>query len=94
MPSKTWLHIAGDGKVYSGPCRVTDVIFWPDAAADYVDIYDGGDAGSGKKFCRVEAAVAVTWHMNFGDGIPFDFGIYLDGKDDAVETTVAFIPSE
>jgi hypothetical protein len=92
MSEKTWELVKGAGQAYSGPCLLTDVVFWPDSAADYVDIYDGRDTKSGEKFCRVEAAVAVTWHMNFGDGIPFSVGIYLDGKDSAVETTVAFIP--
>lgn len=87
-----WTRIVGDGIVYEGPCLLIDVVFWPDAAADYADIYDGRDATSGKKFCRLEADADETRHMHFGQGIPFDRGIYVDGIDSAVETTINFEP--
>jgi len=87
-----WTRVVGDSLVYEGSCRVLDIIFWPDVDTDYVDIYDGRDATSGKKFCRVELAASTTRHLRFGQGIPFDRGIYVDGYDSAVETTVVFEP--
>ena len=87
-----WLRVAGDGVVYDGPCILKNVIFWPDVAADYVDIYDGRDTTSGVKFCRIEADVDETRLVSLGDGVLFGRGIYVDGIDSAVETTVAFIP--
>jgi len=86
------VRIVGDGLAFSGPCFVTHIIMWPDADADYADVYDGRDATSGKKFCRVERAAQNTAHISLGQGAYFDVGIYVDGKGSAVETTVVFIP--
>jgi len=87
-----WTRVVGDGIVFSGACKLLDIILWPDAATDYVDVYDGRDATAGKKFCRVEADVDETVHLNFGDGVPFDIGIYVDGADGVVQTTIVFEP--
>ena len=94
MPNRRWVVVKGDGLVYLGPCLVHNIIFFPDVAEDRADIYDGRDATSGKKFCRIEADVDRTRHLNFGQGVPFDVGIYIDGTDTAVETTVVFTPLE
>lgn len=87
-----WRLVTGDGLIYDGSCLVKLIIFWPDVAADYVDVYDGRDTTSGKKFCRIEADVDGTKAVDLGDGVLFGRGIYVDGIDAAVETTVAFIP--
>ena len=89
---KRWVRILGDGLVYSGPCLVHNLTLWPDSDADYAYVYDGRDPISGKLFCRLEAATSTTLHLAFGDGVPFDQGIYVDGSDAAVETTVVFTP--
>lgn len=87
-----WDRIAGDGLIYDGRCIVKTIIFWPDVAADYVDVYDGRDTTSGRKFARIEADVDETKVENLGDGVLFGRGIYVDGIDAAVETTVGYIP--
>jgi hypothetical protein len=87
-----WERVVGDGCAYSGECLLVDVIVFPDSDGDYADLYDGRDATSGRKFCRIECAASTTRHWHFGHGVPFHVGIYVDGKDSAVETTVAFIP--
>ena len=92
MTQPRWVRIVGDGLAFSGPCLLTHIIMWPDANADYADVYDGRDTTSGKKFVRVEAAVQTTRHINLSQGVRFDVGIYIDGKGSAVETTVVFIP--
>lgn len=94
MPNRRWAVVKGDGLVYSGPCLLHNVVFWPDVATDYVDIYDGRDVTSGKKFCRLEADVDRTRHLSLGQGVPFDVGIYVDGFDTVVETTIVFTPLE
>lgn len=87
-----WVKIPGDGLVYDGPCIVKTIVFWPDANADYVDIYDGRDTTSGIKFARIEAAASTTQRLNLGNGVLFGRGVYVDGIDAAVETTVCFVP--
>ena len=86
------VRIIGDGLAWQGPCLLTGIIFVPDANDDYVDVYDGRDATTGEKVCRVKTATKTTLHLYFGSGIYFDGGIYLDGYDAAVETTVLFTP--
>lgn len=94
MPNRRWVVVKGDALVYIGPCLVHTIIFFPDVAGDRADIYDGRDTKSGKKFCRIEANVDETMHVNLGEGAPFDVGIYVDGTDAAVETTIVFTPLE
>ena len=92
MAEKAWRRITGSGVAFDGPCLLTNVLFWPDSDADYVDVYDGRDATAGRKFLRVEVAVSTTLAYDLGGGVPFDVGIYVAGIDGAVETTVAYIP--
>lgn len=86
--------IKGSGLVVEGPGDLHGLIFWPDADADYADVYDGLDATSGKKFCRIETSTSITWSFHFDPGVHFENGIYVAGKDEAVETTVIFNPEE
>lgn len=92
MPGPRWVRIVGDGLVYSGPCLLHSVTFLPVTANDYADIYDGRDKTSGKKFARFISGVVVTWCICYAIGVPFDQGIYVDGFDEEVETTVVFTP--
>lgn len=87
-----WERVVGDGLIYDGPCIVQDVIFWPPDASDYADLYDGRDATSGEKFCRLECDVDETKAILFSRGVLFGRGIYVDGSADDVETTVSFVP--
>jgi len=89
-----WVHLLGDGLVYSGPCLVHSIILVPDAAADYCTIYDGRDATSGKQFVKVVSSSVTTHKLTFGNGVPFDQGVYVDGIDAGVETTIVFTPLE
>ena len=92
MDGRRWVRVVGDGLAYQGPCLVHSITFMPVTANDYADIYDGRDAVSGKRFMRVISSVVVTSCMCYASGIPFDQGIYVDGKDAEVETTVVFTP--
>jgi hypothetical protein len=87
-----WVRVVGDGLVYTGPCVVFHIVVWPDANGDYADVYDGHDTSTGKKFCRIECPVQLTEQVSLVPGVPFDRGIYVDGKDSAVETTIIFEP--
>lgn len=92
MHEQLWVRIVGSGRAHQGPAHIDGIIFTPDATSDYVDVYDGRDAESGKKFCRITTSVKVTWQFQFPAGVHFDVGIYLAGIDAAVETTVLFTP--
>jgi hypothetical protein len=91
-PSTHWERIAGDGMVYDGPCTVRAIIFEPYAANDYVNVYDGRDAISGKLFCQIFTSVKLMQCVDLGAGVEFGRGIYVDGIDGDVRTTVTFTP--
>ncbi len=92
MPDRRWVRVAGSGLVYSGPCLVNSVLFLPTTANDYVDVYDGRDATSGKRFCCIISSVVVSWCFCFAEGVPFDKGIYVKDIDGGTETTIVFTP--
>lgn len=94
MDGKSWRRIVGDGQVYSGPCLVCGFIGWFDGGTAYIDIYDGRDATSGKKFARWRGYYNRTLHMNLGSGVRFDLGVYIDAEEATQETTVILIPCE
>lgn len=93
MTKQRWVRIIGDGLAFSGPCLLTHVLLYPDANHDYTDIYDGRDTAAGKKFIRMQSSTRTIRHLSFNPGVPFDVGIYIDGYDSEVETTVVFIPN-
>ena len=92
MSDRRWVRVVGDGPVYEGPCLLHSVTFLPITANDYSDIYDGRDAVSGKMFARLISSVVDTLCIYYGDGVPFNQGVYIDGFDGEVETTVVFTP--
>jgi len=92
MANRRWVRICGDGCLYSGACLVHTIIVYPPTAADYSIIYDGRDTTSGKVFCSVYCSASNTWKLNLGQGVSFDRGVYVDGKDADVETTIVFTP--
>lgn len=89
-----WVRVVGDGAVYLGPCVVRSIIMVPDGTDDYAVVYDGRDATSGKPFLKVTSAYKLPKQVSVEGGVPFDQGIYVDGSDAAVETTVVFTPME
>ena len=94
MPKQRWVRVKGSDLVYIGPCTLHSIIFAPVTGADYVDIYDGRDATSGKKFCRIVSSAVISWCFCFGAGLEFDEGIYVTDIDEGTETTVVFTPLE
>ena len=91
MPEgNAWVRIPGSGLAVEGACQVLGVIFWPNDDTDYADIYDGLDATSGKKFCRIESSTSITWCFCFAHPPEFSSGVYVKGVDDDVETTIVF----
>lgn len=87
-----YVRIVGSGRAYQGACLVHGVIANPDTGGDYVDIYDGLDSVSGEVVCRLKTAAKTTVSFILSCGVHFSRGVYVDGKDSAVETTVFFEP--
>lgn len=91
---RRWVHLYGDGAVYQGACLVHSITLWPEANQDYTRVYDGRDVTSGKMFVELQAATRTNVHVTFEGGVPFDQGIYVNGKDAEVQTTIVFTPTE
>ena len=94
MTTRRWVHVVGDGQAYTGRCLLHSITLDPDAGGDEVTIYDGRDAASGRKFMSLVTSIKVTRHIQFEPGMPFSVGIFVDGSDAAVETTVVFTTEE
>lgn len=94
MKEERWIRGKGDFLAFGFPCLLTRVIVYPDAADDYADVYDGRDTTGGTKLARFRSADKGTKLWPFERGILMDGGIYVDGYDSAVETTICFIPLE
>ncbi len=92
MEGERWIRRKGDFLAFGYPCFLTRVIVCPDANQDYADVYDGRDTTAGTKLARFKSATRTTREFSFGDGVLMDGGIYVDAFDDAVETTIFFIP--
>lgn len=92
MAEQRKVRIIGNGLAWDGPCLLTHILFWPHAASQYTDVYDGRDATSGKKFCRIDAFQAASKHVSLGLGVRFDVGIYVEAEHREDETTVVFVP--
>ena len=92
MADQRKVRIVGDGVAWEGPCLLLLIIFWPHTGSQSVDVYDGRDAVSGKKFVTVEAKDFQTLPIPLGVGVIFDQGIYLDAVHAEDETTVVFVP--
>ena len=90
----SWVRIEGSGLAYQGRCLLYGILFWPDSDADHVDVYDGLDATSGKKFVRLETSTSITWCHCFSRPVEFSSGIYVKDIDEGTETTVLFEPLE
>lgn len=80
--------IIGSGLVTDQPTMLHGVLFTPISGNDYTTIYDGRDATSGTKIGKIITAYVITRYHNFGHPIYCPHGIYVDGSDDEVETTV------
>ena len=85
-----YVTIKGDGLAIEGPCLVHGLILQPDASADYCTVYDGLDATSGKEFVVIDTSTIITRELLFPCPVRFDRGVYIDGLDSAVKTTVLF----
>lgn len=87
-----WERQVGDGIVYDGPCILKTLIATPGGADQYHDVYDGRDATSGTKFCRIQCKSEETRAVDLGDGVLFGRGIYINTQDTNDELTVCFVP--
>jgi len=80
--------IIGDGLVTDQPTMLHGILFTPISGNDYVTIYNGRDATSGIKIGKIITAYVMTRYHTFGHPVYCPQGIYVEGSDDEVETTI------
>lgn len=92
MAEQRAVLVIGDGLAWSGRCLLTHILFTPGGGTQYVRVYDGRDATSGKRKFTVTTSATESLSINLGEGVPFDVGIYLDAQAETDETMVVFKP--
>lgn len=85
-----WVRIKGDGLAVEWPCLVTDILWFCRSDDDTLTVYDGLDATGGKPFMNWVGGDEETIHLNFGEGIEFSHGVYVDQTDAADVVTIGF----
>jgi hypothetical protein len=59
-------------------------------SGDYVDVYEGRDASSGRKIFRLKALANRSVSFNFSKPLPCDRGIYVSFSTTDSEATVVW----
>ena len=80
--------VVGDGLVTLEPTMLHGVIFTPVSATDYVIVYDGRGTIAGRKLFKLIESTVTTLSLSFPTPIYCPKGIYVDGVDSDVETTI------
>jgi len=73
-----WVRISGDGLVYLGPGWLVDLVYECSGQGNQLNVYDGQDAGSGRRLFRVFWDNDRPFHAAFWPGYRFEVGIYID----------------
>ena len=88
-----WIRQVGAGVIWTGPCYLLRLLFYPVTAADTVSVYDGTDAMSGRLFHTLAAATVTTLEVSFGEGVRFEQGIYVNVAQGTDVVTAIFHPA-
>lgn len=87
-----WRSITGSGRIVLGECLVHQILFYPSANVAYVLIYDGRDATVGRFFTAIICYYKYTQCFDFGEGVYFAGGVYVESENAADRTTIVYTP--
>ena len=71
-------------------CTIVSVV----TAGDYIDVYEGHDASSGRKIFRLEALQNRSVSFNFTHPVFCERGIYVEFSTTGNEATVVWIAAD
>jgi hypothetical protein len=94
MKSNRWLCLDGSQIVYHKGLLLKGVVINCHASDGYSTLYDGLDATSGRKICRINGASKVSTQLDFGEGIRVERGLYVAFGDHTDQVIVYFDPFE
>lgn len=85
-----WVRLAGSGRVVQGRCLILGALWRCNKNDEECLIYDGLDATSGRLFTKMVGDPDKFYPFDFGDGIEFAQGIYVDQTTVLDEVTIYF----
>lgn len=97
MPQTThtaFVNLTASGIVTRQPAYFCCISFTATDSGDYVDVYEGRDATSGRKVVRVKGLANRSQSFNFTYPPLCERGIFLDFSTDDTEATVDYRPVE
>jgi len=83
-------RVVGDGLAVRGSCIVLGYLWRCDKNDEECHVYDGRDAVSGRSFTKLIGNGNSFYTANFGVGIDFSEGVYVDQTTTNDEFTVYF----
>jgi len=87
--SPSWYRGSGSGVVVATPCDFIGALVTCSAAGDYIDIYDGADATSGRKIARLAGSGAGSFWFAPGT-FRLSRGLYIVSSVGVSEFTVFY----
>lgn len=85
-----WVRVSGDGLAVEGPCLLLGILWRCDKNDDECLVYDGLDPTSGKPFTELVGDGDSFYHFDFGDGVEFASGVYIDQTRADDKATIYF----
>ena len=89
-----WTIREDDGIVTTQPAWICCLILSVSASGDYVEVYEGRDTTSGRKFCTLKALENRSVAFPIGEPVYFDGGIYLAFSTTGSECTIVWAPDD
>lgn len=90
----TFANMTASGIITRQPSFLCCVILTADESGDYIELYEGKDATSGRKILTLKALVNRSVAFNFTSPVLCQRGLYIHFEDDKCEATVIFTPVE
>lgn len=90
LPADGFVRVLGDGLAVRGACVVKGILWRCDKNNEECKVYDGRDATSGRLFASLIGGADSLYHFDFGDGVVFHEGVYVDQTTNNDEFTVYF----
>ena len=93
-----WEHqfsnLTADGIVTARPAVLCCIILSVATTGDYIEIYEGRDATSGRRLCKIKALVGRSVTFNISNGVLLERGIYVSFLKTDSDATLIWFPVE
>lgn len=90
----SWANVTADSTITRSPAYLCCVALSVGTNGDYVEIYEGRDASSGRKILKIKALANRSQAFNFRSPVRCDRGIFVAFSTTGSECTITFRPLE